>query len=438
LMLFIAISVIVFFVMFNNIKFTIYSLILLVYFLDWFSSYLALLPRQITWLPEMLSFVLLVRIMFDLANKEIKIKNNFITYFVYFWLFLSIVGIAVNFVNPFVFIAGFRNYFKFIPVLLVFSWYPFPAEFVKRIIGFIIFIGLIQIFFIIPERIIFWADEGDLMVGSLGAHASGTLAIFQLLIFSILVALYKSNYYSLKKFMTYGGLVLLPTFITEAKVVFFLLPIVFAIYFLDFKGRMFARSAFLVILGSVVLVAGIYIYNSIYAEWRGRDIRTMIFSPEKALDDVGLGKSPYYADGTLRRATSVKFMLESINKDIYAKILGVGIGNASDSLFPLSRGHYHKKHSELYIDRAFWARFGWEFGYVGLIFLIVFFVRLYLIKRHKEYDAFYNGIFNGVKGMVVITVLSFVYSSFLTLNPLSLVFWLYLGILNNKLLSEKA
>ena len=427
-------------VVFSNIKFAIYSMILTVFFFEWLSGFVSILPRQLTWLPEMLALVLLCRITFDLANKKIRIQNSFITHFLYLWVLLSVVGAVVNSLSPFVFIVGLRNYFKFVPLLLIFSWYPFPDEFVKRIVRIVIAIAVIQILFVIPEAIIFRSessDWGDFVVGSLGSHASGTLAIFQLIVFSILAALYRSNYYSLKKLVIYGGLVLLPTFITEAKIIFILLPLTFLISFLDLRRRMLAKATLLTAMGAVVFIAGVNIYDNIYAQRPGRDIRAFMLSRERIMDELGTGEIAYGKSGELRRLSAVGFMFQNINQDTYTKIFGVGIGNASNSLFEGSKGKYHKKYPELRIADVSLAGIGWEFGYAGLALFGIFFFTLCIVRPREQYGPFYDGMFHGVKGLVFIAAVCFIYNSFLAINPLAFVFWLYLGILNSKLLKQK-
>ncbi len=436
LLLLLLVSSIAFPLLLKNIKLVVYLMFVSVFFLDWLWGYLSFLPRQLTWLPEILSLVLLLRIVVDLSIGNIRIKNNFFTYFIYCWFFLSVIGIIINSVSPFVFLAGFRNYFKFIPLFLVFSWYPFSDKFVKQIVGILIFISVIQILFVIPEAIIYRGKSGDYIVGCLGAHASGDLGIFQLLIFSTLISLYKSNYYTLRRFITYGTLILLPAFITEAKVVFFILPIIMCVSFLDFRSKTVTRNFLILLLSLVILPGGVYIYNKIYSDKYGVNIQEFLFSSEKTADHIGVGELSFRKGGELRAISAIQFMFQNINKGSYTKFFGVGIGNASDSVFPESRGEYHEKYSYWVIGRVFFARFGWEYGYLGLMLLIVFFVILFNKKNNEKNDTFYTAMFSGKKNLAIISAWCFFYNSFLVISPLAFVFWFYLGIINNRLLTE--
>lgn len=440
LMLFGVVALAASIVVFGNIKLAIYSLILTVFCFEWLSGFVSVLPRQLTWIPDLLGLVLLCRIAFDAATKRIRIQNSFITYFVYLWLLLSIVGAIVNSLSPFVFIVGLRNYFKFVPLLLIFSWYRFPDDFVKRVVRIIVGIAVVQVLFVIPEAVIFQgesSDWGDFVVGTLGSHASGTLAVFQLIVFSMLAALYKSRFYSLRKLLIYGSLVLLPTFITEAKIVFILLPLTFMVSFLDLRRRAFARATLLVVMGAIVFTAGVNIYDSIYAARPGRDVRAFMLSGERIKDELGAGEIAYGKAGELRRLSAVNFMMQNINRDTYTKMFGVGIGNASNSLFEASKGEYHRKYPELRIGDVSLAGIGWEFGYSGLVLFAIFFFTLCTIRPPEQCGPFYDGMFRGVKTLVLIAAVCFIYNSFLRINPLAFVFWVYLGILNNRLMKQR-
>lgn len=402
----------------------IYSLLLCVFFIDFLCGYLSILPRMFTWINEILSLFLLFLIFADLSLQRLNIKINFLILIALVWVIIAILGVMVNGVNFFVFLAGFRNYFKFLPLFFALSWYPLPDKLIRNIIQCLILISTIQIFFIIPEKIYYYGLSGDLIVGSLGANASGILVIFQMLVFSLLISLYKSNYYSTKAFIFYSVLILSSTFITEGKIVFFILPIIFIVYFLEISNL--KKSFALVFIGLSVFIAGVFIYNYIYG-----DIGKYLLKSDKTEAYLGLNEISYVKINKLRRIPQVYFMFKNINKTIYKQVIGVGIGNASESYFQRSNGEYYKKFGFLGITRVFLAKLGWEFGYTGIILFLGLLLYLYFVNYGTDLDQFENGIINAKKGIVIVTLSSLIYDSALTTNQLSFTFWLYLGILNN-------
>jgi hypothetical protein len=420
----------------SNIRVLIYALVLSVALLEGLSTYVKILPRQITWLVDILCFLLLLRLVADFALGQIKLRNTFITYFVYAWLALAVIGIGANAVAAPEFLVGLRNYFRFIPLLFVFSLYPFPESFLKRLIKLVLVIGVIQLPIVAAERILFPGDYGDAIVGSFGANASGVLGLFEVVLLVILLALYKSRYYSGKDLMLYGVLVLLPSFITEAKIVFLLIPVLMIFYLFEMKSGRLGKNMMVAAVGAILFFGGVHVYNVIYAGQTQRRLQDVLLDPQRMMDFLGTDRSSYSGPGEMPRVTAVNHMFAHISKDPIMTVVGVGVGNASDSLFDASRGRYHKLYPKLR-DDVFAARIGWEFGCAGLILFGVFFYKLARLRRHMDHDPFYNGLFYGVKGLVFIVVVSFIYNSFLALAPLAMLFWMLLGMVNGRVLVEK-
>ncbi len=420
----------------SNVRMLIYALILSVALLQGLSTYFKVLPRQITWITEILCVLLLLRLVADLSLGQVKLRNTFMTYFVYAWLALALIGIGVNAVAAPVFLAGLRNYFRFIPLLFVFSLYPFPEVFLKRIIRLVLVVGVIQLPIVVAERILFPGDYGDAIVGSFGAGASGVLGLFEVVLLAVILALYKSRYYSVKDLMLYGVLVLLPSFITEAKIVFLLIPVLMALNLFERKSERLGKNVLVAAIGAVIFIGGIHIYNMIYVSHTRSRVQDILLDPERMMDFLGVEKASYSGPDEMPRVTAVNHMFAHISRDPIMTVFGVGVGNASDSLFEVSKGRYRRLYPQLR-DDVFAARAGWEFGCAGLILFGVFFYKLSRIRRHMDHGPFYNGLFYGVKGLVFIVVVSIIYTSFLTLAPLAMLFWMLLGMTNRRLLVEK-
>ena len=415
----------------NYFFFIIYGTLVSIFFLDFFNGYLNLIPRQITWAAEIFSLILFMLIFADLAFYKLPIKFNFLTYFLIVWLFISVIGVVINNVKPFVYFAGVRNYFKFIPFFIALSIYPLPLKLIEKFFEILILISASQLLFVIPEKVIFWGKSGDLIVGTLGQNASGTLVIFQLLSFSIIISLYKCGYYTTKKFLLYSIPILLSTFITEGKIVFFILPFIFIISFLGVKNL--PKIIIIFFMGFIFIIIGVFLYNFIYG-----NIERHFINYDSTLETLGANDISYAKNDRLRRISQVRFMFKNINHSTYSKIFGYGIGNASDSYFKLSKGEYSKRFPSLGIDKVLLSRLGWEFGYSGIFIFFFFLIFLYNYRIPNTNIEFYNGILEARKGIIIVILFSCIYNSSLIINPISFVFWSYLGIFNNIILEHES
>ena len=414
---------------FSYLKFIFYSTLIAICLLDFLSGYLHILPRQFTWLTEIFSLMLCVVIFADIAFYKFSLKINFLIYFLFIWFLITFFGIISNNVSPFVVFAGLRNYFKFIPFFIALSIYPLSERFFKNFINIIILVSAMQLIFVIPEKIIYWKKSGDLIVGSLGSNASGTLVIFQLLSFSIIISFYKADYYTFKQFLFYSILILLSTFITEGKIVFFILPILFFVNFINIKN--FRKNFVIIIIGILAMLLGVLLYNSLYG-----NIERHFINYNETFKTLGVSEISYGKNDRLRRISQVHFMIKNINNSFYSKFFGYGIGNASDSFFYLSKGEYNKRYYLFGIDKIFISRLGWEFGYSGVILFLCFLFILYKYNTPSSNNKLFNGILDARKGIIIVILFSSFYNNALIMNSTSFIFWSFLGIFNNILLHK--
>ena len=95
-----------------------YTIVLTLYFSNYLASELEVIPRFLTWLPEIISiFILMIVVIRASIFKSLKIHK-----FYYIWsIFIIIhilIGVFANQVSPGALIAGMRQYFKYIPIFL--------------------------------------------------------------------------------------------------------------------------------------------------------------------------------------------------------------------------------------------------------------------------------------------------------------------------------
>jgi len=409
---------------FKNLEAGLVLMFISLFLLDWMSKALGIIPRHITWLPEIILIILFFKLLFLIATEK-KSSNAIINTPVLFLIILGITSAFINSSELMVIFAGFRNYFKFILFFYVIAFLNFDDVFLRKIVKFLIVIAFIQIPVTILQRFLYIGSaSGDPIGGTLGANTSGTLTLFLLSIISILVAFFINKLIGGRTLLTYMILLFIPMAINETKITFFLFPVL--ILFLLRKNllkRQSLKSIFaLVLFSGVIFISSYFSYNYLYR-------RLKIFDYNYTADYVS---REYTKSGSLNRIPQVEFAHRNITKDIYTAFLGVGPGNASDSFFEKGVGYYYKKYPILKIDSVFLGRFIWEYGYLGLaIFLYILFRLFGLAEKiyNNSPDPFYKSLALGFEGMMFILVVSAVYSNSFIIDSIGYVFWFMAGYL---------
>lgn len=393
------------------------------FLLDWMSDVIGIIPRHITWLPEIILIILFFKLLFLIATEK-KSLNAIITTPVLFLIILGITSAFVNSSELMVTFAGFRNYFKFILFFYVISFLHFDNVFLKKVVIFLIVMAFIQIPVTILQR--FWyigRPTGDPIGGTLGANTSGTLTLFLLGIISILVALFMNKLIKGRALLFLLILLFIPMAINETKITFYLFPVL--VLFILRKNLLKKQSAkpifALIIFSGVIFIGSYFLYNYIFNEIYQRNIKPFDYNYT-----ARYLTTKYIDSGSLNRLAQVKFANRNINKDIYTAFLGVGPGNASDSFFEKGVGYYFRKYPTLKIDSVFLGRFIWEYGYLGLIIFLYILFRLFCLAEkiyNNSSDPFYKSLALGFEGMMLILVVTTVYSSSFIIDSIGYIFW---------------
>ncbi len=417
--------------LFENTEKTIYLLFFGILFLDWLSEKWFLIPRQITWLPELLSIiVLLYIILVSIKFKEMPFKPLYIL--VYIFAGLTFLGIILNEVDTPVAIAGIRNHLKFLPLFLLPFYYEFSDDFMKKFIKFMLFFSFLQCPIAILQRLFFETGSGDPIGGTLGAHTSGILSLFCSFIIIIWTAYYFK--YQLKSTNYFLGLIILfiPMALSETKISLFLIPLIFVSIILFIPEAKRKMRYFVFIFISITILLGTYrfVYNYYYAKTPERAIETYILNPKKTLDYIYYNK--YTKSGRLNRIPQIIFAYDNIRDDLKFYLFGVGAGNASDSFFQGGVGRYYMKYKFLGIDNIFIGNMLWEYGILGtlLYFLIgiFMFIKIFSLRIMERING---TIAIGFLGISVILLVSTVYLNTMRVNIYLYLYWFLAGYLMN-------
>jgi len=399
------------------------------FILDWLSEVIGIIPRQITWVPEIILIILFFKVLFLVATEK-RSANAIITIPILFLIGLGVISAFINSIELMVAFAGFRNYFKFILFFYAITFLNCSDAFLRKMVKFLIVIAFVQIPVAVSQRLFYIGlASGDPIGGTLGSNTSGTLTLFLLSTISFLVGFFNNKLIRGRVLLSFMILLFIPMTINETKITFFLFPVL--MLFLLRKNillRHNLKSIFAIVFFSgVVFAISYFSYTYIYNEILQKKIR--LFNYNFAHKQL----TTKYADsGSLNRIFQVEFAHNNITKNIYTTLLGVGPGNASHSFFEKGIGSYYREYRTLEIDSVFLGRFIWEYGYLGLaIFLYILFRLFGLAEKiyNNSPDPFYKSLALGFEGMMLILVVTTIYSDSFIIDSIGYFFWFIAGFL---------
>jgi hypothetical protein len=407
----------------------VYLLIFSLMSLDWLSGKWDLIPRQLTWIPEILSIItILYIIMFAAKNKMFPLQLPYIL--IYLFILLTFLGIFLNNIAISVAFSGLRNHLKFLPFFLLPFFYTFSDNFIKKFIILVLLLSFLQGPVSMIQRLVFTSQSGDVVGGTLGASASGILSLFCSMVMILWIIIYFRLHIRFIYF-TFGLIVLfVPMTLNETKISIFLIPVVFISALLIIpEAKSKARQLIILLL---ILIIFFSLFKMTYNYYYGKDsehmIETYISNPKKVLDYIYFRK--YNKSGELNRIPQIIFAYQHVSGKLLHFIFGVGAGNASDSFFSEAKGIYHKRYDTLGIDSIFISNMIWEYGIFGTIlylFICTFlFLKTYSMRK-KEGILGVTAMY--FLGMSIILLLSTIYLNTMRVNLFLYLYWFVGGYL---------
>jgi len=421
------------------------------FFLDYLSDVFGLIPRHFTWLPEVISIGFLIYIFWRLfeGKKLVPILNQ--TRWVLLFMAFTLFGIIINGVDLPVAAAGIRNNLKYLPLFFLPFFFKLDRAFIKKFLCFLFVLALVQLPVTIIQRIVYKTPSGDPVGGTLGAHSTGILSVF----LTLCIAFWTANFIKtpLKPglyILGFTGLIA-PLGLSETKVSFFLLPVVFVCIFLfsTEKKKLLGKT----LMVFICFVLGVFftakLHNYLYVE-KSPD-KTILKKPktekkEKVKEKHSKIPIEKYANpklvfnlsykrqtirsGILNRIPQVLFAFDQIQKDPVHLLFGVGAGNASDSFFEPAQGKYYQKYGKLDIGNNLLSRLLWEYGLIGtLLFFFIFLFFFVKIWKLRKLDRIIGVTAFGFLVLIVIYSITSIYFNTMLINLFGYLFWFLGGYL---------
>lgn len=402
-------------------KLIIYAVILSLFSLNWLCFKWQLIPRYVTWFPELVSLLILPYIIFTAVRK--KSFNFSFKYIVCILVFIlvMILSFILNSVSPGVMFSGMRIYLRYIPFFLLPAVWDISEKEFKRLLIFIFVLMCAQLPVVLYQRFIKYntALSGDPMGGTLGANTSGVLSVLILLVLCVYVALYLKNRISFLPFIVGFFVVFLPTTMNETKITFALLPFCFLIS--SVIGKTDLRKMARILMLFLVMAVSLVVLKNIYDHFQMKrwEYGITTFMEQK-------GRLKHYADA---RLNPIYKTLDKISSDPVFFLFGVGAGNASSSFSgEAMSGKYLLEMSQGGRVVAGIVVLAWEIGFVGLFtgFVLFSFLIWDSLKLSQE-DSLYGAVALGMVSVVLMFGVTSLYFNLVQVKVINILFWLFAG-----------
>lgn len=409
-------------------KLIIYCLFISIFLFDYLVFELGVLPRQLTWSPEILSGMCLLASLVILAVKKvILLDKKYIFLFLAFMLNVA-CGIVLNFVDPGVLFAGFRKYFRYLPFFLLPAIYKFSDKDIKKQLYVLLFFGIIQFPVAIIQRFFQYRNwgTGDIVRGTI--DSSSILSLYLISSMAILMAFFIRKRLDIKVLSILMLILFIPATLSETKGAVLLLPFAFLVpSFFDKKNNQESlRKLYPLFFASTLLFLFIGVYDLFYG---GKHGLVDFFSDKEHIISY-LYKSEGYTEGKARRFdTIVQPFHESSDKPLRL-LVGVGIGNASESFISVSTGKYFPivKQISSTGHKTSLGEIIWELGILGVILYLLFIYYLYYdAKDLCKIDSISGILALGWIAISIMMIICLPYKSLIHSNVIGFLFWYLSG-----------
>ncbi len=405
-----------------------YFLFLSIFLLDFLHRY-GLVPRQATWVPDILSALVLLIILY-LLTRGVTINLNATYWIIFIFLALHLLfGVILNEVQPGTVFSGVRKYLKYMPFFFLPLIYSFSDTQIKKQLQFILFLTIFQLPVSILQRFVEAAGgtSGDKVRGMFGTSAY--LSIFLICAFSVVLAFYLKGKITRSALIGLTVIFLIPTMLNETKGTLFLLPLALLMPVLLIEGgkEKFKGLIIATVVGSLFLAVFIPTYDYFFGQRSGI---VEFFTEGKIKQNLapqasGIAEEKGWKDDRRGRLDHVLVPIRKIPQEPIESMFGVGMGNASSSFLGRElAGEYAGQ----FITIMAFTNLMWEIGLIGTLLVLFLFLRVFLdaVKVSKR-DDIIGALALGWTGIVAVLVLSLFYKNIINQNAISYLFWFYSG-----------
>jgi len=375
------------------------------------------------WITDLILLVLAVKLFVDVMLKRIKFFKYNINILIFLFILLGVISAILNKTSMVVLVCGLRSHFKYIPIFLASMFYFDSEKLIKKSFLFWVLVGLINVPVAVIQFLVY--HDFDAVGGLFSLGSSGILTIYQLFIVGYLFIIAENGILKRWKTIVLAMILLVPVFINQTKIVFFLLPLLFLYIYRNSIIKNSVKTICVLLLVLVLfcslmaaytrLVPGFYFSDMLSKDWLYKYLCT---------------DSYYCNEGSLNRLSAITFAIDNISKSPLHFLVGVGIGNASLSNIPGGMGEYYKKYFHLKIDLVYLSRILWEYGIIGplLYASVIFLLWKYAVEvKRASKDVYVKSISEAFRLLILFLSIGTMYDRTFLFDKFACIFWLLGG-----------
>jgi len=388
---------------------------------NWLFGVLGIIPKEITWLPDVIIFAFAIKAIYIEADKK-RWRNSPVDITILLLLLFALVSALYNNVSLVTVLLGLRNYFKYILMFYILRNIEIDEKLYRYFLYAIIILGLLQIPITSVQTMIygtFGEDVADQVVGTLGGKATGAMAILMTFVVSLLAGFLIQT----RNFIYFLGILgcVLPVIFGSGQFGFYTIPIAIMICLLH-GSRFNIQNVLKAPIYLVFLVLLTWLAMNYHDSRYSGNIIKFFSSPSKLYDlNIQLRK-----EGTFGRFQVIKVSNELLLENRFNFLFGFGPGNASESYFNKYRGKLDKEYAGRKIGGIQYTSIILEFGYIGLLLFLVLYFQLWLqnLKLYKKLTSkFWRGISIGYNGILFAYIAGIIYNPVWFYDVLAFTFW---------------
>jgi len=418
-LMFLAIALMI--AIFINNKVSIILILTSLFMLHWLFGVFKAIPKELTWLPDVIILIMAAKILYLQAGKN-KWKKTPIDLLFLAILVLGILSAIYNNVPFVTVIFGFRKFFKFILLFFILRNIELDSKFYRYFLIALFILAVIQIPVAMGQGIIFGTtgrDIADNVSGTLGGNATGAMALFMAFLISIMIGFYTQ--FRKIIFLLLAAAFLIPIILGSGQFGLLIAPLAALICWT--LGRPYTAKNLikipLIVIVSLMLILPVINYHD--ARYKG-NLLEFIKSPEKLYAlNIETRK-----EGTFGRFQVIEVAHQLLFENLPQAAIGFGPGNASESYFSEYSGELEKKFQGAKIWGIQYTATILEYGFLGLILFLLMFYRLWRLSRHlyfKTKSQFWKAISVGYSGVLFVYIVGCLYNPVWFYDVLSFTFW---------------
>jgi hypothetical protein len=407
-------------------------LLLTVFSTDYLATKLQVVPRAVSLVPEVLMIVVaLVVVGRGVILRRWEQTPRF-AWTVVAILLVCMIGVVAETMDPGPLVLGIREYFKFLPLILLPAVYRFSDKQLKFLLGAFLFFVALQVPLAFFQRFVQFSDRmhtGDPITGTLST--SSALTMMLCLAIALVMTLYVQRKISLSIALVAFCFLASPTAINETKATLLLLPIATVGPFLVARGiegkwRMLAPVIGICMLGLVAFAA---VYNTLIENrWGGRTIGDFITTGHfetYLYRGTELGAQP----GVVGRLDSMILPVNILSENWMQLLFGLGIGNVSPSSISSLEGAYAAEYGRYGFGMTSIGNLIWEVGLIGLVaYCLLFYFMWREARNYSKSDDEASWIGTWWSICVVMLFLGLAYKSILNFPEIAYMLFFWSGL----------